>query len=49
MFNRKKKAIEPEKEDIKELALKYRKILSKAKTLPPNSVKMFKIIRKAGI
>lgn len=44
-----KKAIDIKDKDLYKQALKYKKILDKAKTLPPNSREMFKAIRKAGL
>ncbi len=51
MFNIKETVREVDLDEKKliKLAKKYKKTLDNAKTLPPNSREMFKVIRKSGI
>jgi len=44
-----KKTIEVKDKELYKLAVKYKRQLEKADTLPPNSKEMYKLIRKAGL
>ncbi len=49
MFGRKENTVQVTDKEKYKLAVKYKKILDKAKTLPANSKEMLRAIRKAGL